>query len=289
MTQHNLAVDIKLLLIEVEKKVKAFLFRHWITILDDEAIHVVLMSPLENVSVQRSLKFSVYGDVEVKVHCKLIDCEKFMTNTDPHVPVEESTVHSFVDRIVTVVNNVRVLEVCSGYDDINFKSAWSSCPFGEIDSNPYQECRYLETFRSFGCSRLVNPRTWRCAECARLYGPLKRRVRSATVDEPHVQTGNTYLTEIQKLKKLEEQRKRLDSANRKIARLQARIQQLLQKEGVQVENSLSKDLSDILSDRNLTINQSVTSVQPMVLQHSQHKITTGHPNYYSSVANDMKF
>ncbi|KAK3925604.1 Transposable element P transposase [Frankliniella fusca] len=183
--------------------------------------------------------------------------DPYLTETLPPLPLDASTVDYFVDRVVTIVNNVRKMEICPGYDDEKYQVAWPVCPFGEKDTNPYRECRYSETFRSHTCLRLVGKKKWRCSECAKLYKPLKRRTAAAAMETRKSKTANKYLTESKMLIKLQEQRQELDKARKKIVRLHSKMEVMIKKEGIAVEQSMSDALSEILSDSKITPAQSI--------------------------------
>ena len=104
------------LFLEVRKKVDVFLPRRWIAIVDRTVFRLVYISAQNNISIQRKVDISANVKTELYVHC-----------------------HDFVDRVVTIMNNFRKMEICSGYDELKYQPAWTSCPYGEIDRNPYQE------------------------------------------------------------------------------------------------------------------------------------------------------
>ena len=161
-------------------------------------------------SIQRTLLFLPNGGVELYVHWQLISVNSYLCDVIPPLPLQPESVNYFVDRAILIVNKVREMEVCSGFDKESYKSVWASCPFGKIDENPYDESRYIETFRSNTCSRIVvNPQKWRCSECSELFHPLRRRFHSAAV-QPSPFTNNIFLTEEQQLKKLAEQHRELE-------------------------------------------------------------------------------
>lgn len=225
-------------------------------------MQVVYMSLQNAAAVQRSLKVTPDGKVELFVHCRPINVDQFVSeNMDPPMPLDKDSVNSYVDRIVTIVNNVRGASVCSGYDEEKFQHVWSVCPFGEVDKNPYQECRYIETIRSPSCKGLVNARKWRCTECQKLYAPLRRRAAAAASEERHVNTANKYLTEEQRLKKLQEQRAEIEKLRKKNYRLQQRMREVIEKKGVQIDSGISDDLFSIASD-----NPNVSPAQSVFMQ-----------------------
>ncbi|KAK3919723.1 Laminin subunit gamma-3 [Frankliniella fusca] len=246
------------LLLDIKHKIDFFLPHQWLCLQDNNyVIKVVLISAQNNVSIQRSLEFSHNGDINFYVHCNPMSIDPYLTETLPPLPLDASTVDYFVDRVVTIVNNVRKMEICPGYDDEKYQVAWPVCPFGEKDTNPYRECRYSETFRSHTCLRLVGKKKWRCSECAKLYKPLKRRTAAAAMETRKSKTANKYLTESQMLIKLQEQRQELDKARKKIVRLHSKMEVMIKKEGIAVEQSMSDALSEILSDSKITPAQSI--------------------------------
>ena len=100
------------------------------------------LSLQKSACVQRSLVVSPNGNVKLFVHCEEINVNPYSENLDPPMPLDEDTVNSHVDRIVSIVNSVHKMEVCSGYDEVKYQAAWSTCPFGEVDSNPFQELKH---------------------------------------------------------------------------------------------------------------------------------------------------
>ncbi|XP_052130814.1 uncharacterized protein LOC127751374 [Frankliniella occidentalis] len=247
------------LLLEIKHKIELFLPHRWLCLQadNDNVIRVVLISAQNNVSIQRSLEFTHNGDVNFFVHCNPLSIDPYLTGTLPPLPLDGSTVDYFVDRVITIVNNVRKMEICPGYDDEKYQVAWPTCPYGEKDSNPYRECRYSETFRSHACLRLVSNKKWRCSECSKLGKPLKRRTAAAAMETRKANTANKFLTESQMLNKLQEQRQELEKARKRIGRLHSKMEVLIKKEGVKVEQSMSDALSEILNDSKMTPAQSI--------------------------------
>jgi len=113
------------------------------------------MSAQDNILVQRNIVCASSGHVELYVHGQLIIVNQFLKKVPPQVPLTPSTIKKYVDRIVKLVDEVRSMEVCGGFDSEDLKPGWATCSLGEIDRNPFNECRFDETFRSFNCKRLV--------------------------------------------------------------------------------------------------------------------------------------
>lgn len=260
------------LLRDVKDKISLFLNKRFVPIIHRNSLHVVQISVHSNLSIQRTLVFHPSGRVELYVHCKQVSAEPFLDKVS--LPIElkhnEFAMNCFVDRCIEIINNVRQMEICSGFDDEKYKRVWDKCPFGKIDENPYQECRYNETFRSVTCKLLVSGDKWKCTECSKL-GPSLRRRAAVVSGDPHPCTPNIFLSEEQKLKKLEEQKRQLNAANRKITRLQKRMQDLLKKEGVNIDRQLSKDLTDILKSSDISPAQSIFMQQQVKASQLKNK------------------
>ncbi|KAJ1526448.1 hypothetical protein ONE63_009582 [Megalurothrips usitatus] len=216
------------------------------------------LSAQNNKTVQRTIEFTPCGHVEVFVHCQKISCDTFCENLDPFFALESSTVNNFVDRIVAIVNKVRDVEVCSGFDDgQKYEEVWSSCPYGKIDDNPYQECRYVQTFRSLYCLRIVKKTKWRCTECTKVGPPLIRRAKAAAQEERSKFMAKKFLTREQTLKKLSDLRSELDKTKKKLTRVRERMQEVIKKQGVGVDHDISHDLLELLNSGSITPAQSV--------------------------------
>jgi len=125
-------------------------------VLNEGAVHVFLTSAQDNISIQRNLTCSVNGKVELYVHNHPVDVNRFLKKAPASVPLTSNTVNKFVDRIVKIVEQVNAMEVCGGCDSENLKAGWSKCTLREVDGNPFNECRYSETFRSFSCKRFIS-------------------------------------------------------------------------------------------------------------------------------------
>ncbi|KAK3915658.1 Transposable element P transposase [Frankliniella fusca] len=244
-------------LLELKRKLDLFLPKRWMSLVSGEALHVIYYSNQKCFIIQRSLVVSPNGSVELFVHHELVNIEPFVNGLDPPKPLEIATINSTADRIISIVNSVWKMQVCSGYDDEKFHIAWATCKGGVIDRNPFHECRYVDTFRSTSCVKLVSGRKWRCSHCAKLYFPLRRIASAEAEKERHANTANILLTERQLLEKLANQRIELDKAKKKIYRQTARMQKLINEKGVLLDHSLSSDLEELLNNDKLTPAQSI--------------------------------
>lgn len=238
-------------------KIQLFLPQRLHAILHLDAVQVLFVSPHNNLSVQRTVVFSKDGSVRLFVHRQELSVEPFIPKDFSPVPLDGNSINEFVDIAVGIVNKVREMDICSGYDNLNYKNAWSSCNLGKEDSNPYDETRYTETFRSTTCAMLIHHRRWRCTECSALYAPLKRRSEFLAVQEPHPCTNNNIMSEKQKLKKMEDLHRQLENEKRKNAHLRENMRKLIQKEGVPVDEATANDLNNILRDADLTEAQAI--------------------------------
>ena len=245
------------LLLQVKEKLELFLYRRWLVVMDKDCFHVVYYSIQDSLVVQRSLVVSLSGDVKAFVHNEPICIDEISKDIDPAIPLEADSINNFVDGIVSVVNCFKKLQVCGGFDDQKFQPAWSSCPLGYTDKNSFKECRFVETFRSHLCLKVVQERTWRCSECKKMYGPLRRRISALEEEERHSHTSNKYLSERQMLKKMEKLQKNLRNEKKKNYTLQERMEEKIRKESVPVDNQMADDLTDILSNSNMTPAQSI--------------------------------
>ncbi|KAK3925819.1 Transposable element P transposase [Frankliniella fusca] len=246
---------------DVKRKVDPFLHRRWISVIDGNVFRMIYLSAQNNVSIQRSLEFSPDGEVELYVHCQKLSVDPYLKDSMPPIPLEYDTVNDFVDRVVCIINNVRKMEICSGYDEEKYQAGWASCPYGEIDKNPYQECRYSETFRSLSCITLVSSSKWRCQECTKLGKALKRRALGAEMDSRPICTNDKFLTEEQKLKKLMDQRQKIRNIKQQVSRQHLKMQEMIRKSGIQVEQTMSDELQEILKE-----SDKVTPAQSVFLQ-----------------------
>jgi hypothetical protein len=265
--------DYAQLIQQAKEKLDLFLPQHWMCFNNKDNLHVVKVSLKKSACIQRSVVFHPGGHVELFVHGQPVKCDIYTAKLDPPLPLCEDTVNSFVDRSASIINSVNHMAICGGYDDQHFQDVWSVCPFGEVDKNIFEECRYVETFRAVSCSMLVPYKKWRCAECQKLYGPLRRRKEAAAAEERHPCTGNVFLTEEQRLKKLKDLRREADNLKKQHYRLQERIQEVIQKEGVTISSSLSDALTEIVNNTSISPAQSVFLQQQ--IKASQQKNSCG--------------
>jgi len=163
------------LLLEAREKLLLGLPPYWVPFVDKNGVHVMLLSRQDKKAVQRSLYCLPSGRVELSVHCRPMLIDPYLEGVCDSVILKSDTVGEFCDRIIAIVAKVRLMEICAGVDNAAYREVWSSVDLGEIDKNPYQECRYTETFHSLTCQLLVHSGKWRCKECTLLVPFMRRR------------------------------------------------------------------------------------------------------------------
>lgn len=246
---------LRALLLDVREKLVFLLPNMFVPIVDNNGIHVLMLGRRESKAVQREIFMSGSGAVKIEVHGQVYPSHNIVPK-GRQLPLTPNNVGYFVDKIVEIVNKVRILEICTGMNKEEYKEAWSSTPNGYVVSDTFKECRYKETFRSRNCSMLVEAKTWRCRECCKLLPLLKRRLNSMRSESPHPFTNNRYLDDSQKEAKLQEQGRTIKNQSRAIDRFEERYEEIMKKEQVKVDRNLSNDLLEILQASDLTENQS---------------------------------
>lgn len=170
---------------------------------------------------------------------------------DP-LSLSAASINSFVHRGVKAVNIVRSYEICAGADQSELEFLWSSDNTGVVDGNPYDESRYVKTFRSHGCSLIVPVKHWTCCECKKLIRRLKQRHKNHVQDKLTIKGRNSYMNEEQLRLKLKEQRRELKKARSRIDYLEKRVELLLKVQGVTIDKDTGEALNDILRESKLT-------------------------------------
>ncbi|KAK3924597.1 Transposable element P transposase [Frankliniella fusca] len=157
---------------------------------------------------------------------------------------------------------VRSFEICAGAQYVDYKQFWLEDSQGQIDSNPYDETHYEETFRTHKCHMLIGIRKWMCQECRRAADRFKsRRLES---EEVNPSVPNKYRSRKEMMPKLAEQQRLNKNSRAQTERLRKRFQLSLDSKGVGLDVSLEEKLLEILRDSELS------PVQQMFL-HQQFK------------------
>ncbi|KAK3909685.1 Transposable element P transposase [Frankliniella fusca] len=240
------------LIMELKTKVDLFLPCNWICVAEKRTVHLLLLSRNIEKSIQRRIGYRSDGELTVSVHGKAVDSDRFLKNLAKPGALCRNTVDSWVDFLVSLLNEVRGLEICSGIDFEDCVEAWDGFPNSYIDKNFFKESRYINTLRMNNCKLLVEPKCWRCVECSRAAPRVKRKMVSLKEDEFDIRTANIYLSTQQKLNKLKKQTQALNACKKKIERLQEKVQNLIEKEGVYVEDEMSNLMHSALKSSNLS-------------------------------------
>ncbi|KAK3918324.1 Transposable element P transposase [Frankliniella fusca] len=219
------------LLSEVNKKARLFLPNNWLSLETDVGINMLMLSRKEEKAIQRRVHYCIDGRISLSVHGKSVDIEPFLDGLCRPGYLHDGNVNSTVDFIVSVVNTVRSLEICSGAD---------------------HKCRYYETLRVNTCKFLVKPSAWRCKECNKTCDRLRKKMPALSDENPKLTTANINLTKAQSLNKLKKQKKEIAAGRKKIERLQAKVQLLLDKEGAEVDDKTSKLMCQALESQDLS-------------------------------------
>ncbi|KAK3931225.1 LOW QUALITY PROTEIN: Transposable element P transposase [Frankliniella fusca] len=240
------------LIMELKTKVDLFLPCNWICVAEKRTVHLVLLSRNIEKSIQRRIGYRSDGELTVSVHGKAVDSDRFLKNLAKPGALCRNTVDSWVDFLVSLLNEVRGLEICSGIDFEDCVEAWDGFPNSYIDKNFFKESRYINTLRMNNCKLLVEPKCWRCVECSRAAPRVKRKMVSLKEDEFDIRTANIYLSTQKKLNKLKKQTQALNACKKKIERLQEKVQNLIEKEGVYVEDEMCNLMHSALKSSNLS-------------------------------------
>lgn len=232
----------------------------WVTVPDEDGIHVLLLSRDRAKTTQRSVFFSFGGKEELMVHCKEVPqniAKDILSKGDKptNIVLNAATKRDFIDRLVTVVRRFRMYEVCVGVDDAQFMPLWGIDNSGKIDDNPYHEARYIETFRPFACEMLVPTQKYfkrRCQTCIKNKIRFQAKLPRHTEKEAPLKTANIHLDREQLVHKVERQQKELKLARAQIAKLKSKLQEAITNNGIDIGDELSNDLSSIVDSAQLT-------------------------------------
>ncbi|KAK3915278.1 tRNA (guanosine(18)-2'-O)-methyltransferase [Frankliniella fusca] len=228
----------------------------WSSIAAHSCLHLFLLSPGKPKAIQGEIILNFNGTVSIFVHCEcLLDSKILTLNPIPALDKEEN-IALFCENGLRIVKMVMNYDVCVGANHNSTRSAWHMICESYIDLNPYKEESYSKTCRSLTCHRLVkcekSKKAPRCISCSLLYKSLKKRETTLTSETPSPFTKNIHLTLPQALNKINFQHEEIRKRDRRIAYLEKTVEGLLSKEGVDIEEEVSTDLSNILSNTKLT-------------------------------------
>ena len=261
------------MLLEIHSKVSLFLPDNWIAVADGNGVNIMLLSRKEEKAIQRRFRYSANGDLSLSVHGKPYDIAAFLDGKHQPGSLTADKINSIVDFIVTITNEIRALEICSGADYLEYKEAWNDFPDSYVDHNFFQECRYVNTLRVNKCQLLVEPRRWRCTECNKAGDRLRKKIISVLKEEPNPYTADVFLTTGEKLSKIKKLNKKVEAGKKRIDRLQEKMAACIKAYGVTVDNELGELMVNALQSQNLSPNQSLFLQQQ--LKASQCKSAVG--------------
>ncbi|KAK3920082.1 Transposable element P transposase [Frankliniella fusca] len=239
--------------------IRAVLPKYWIVVAAHDSFSLMKLSFSTDPAIQRNVFITHSGVVRITVHRKQISStlqELFLQDWSENIVLTSQSQKLFVDRALAIVLNVKRYEICAGADNETFSDVWTGDSSGRVDENPYDESRYVKTFRSSGCVLLVPVEKWRCEECMKANERLRARFKFHVKEELHPNTRNDYLDPQQVSNKLQKQKNELKRARVKIDYLN-RVKELLQTDGVKIDSDLSEQLVETLRDAELTPMQSL--------------------------------
>ena len=228
---------------------------------DKRGAHLYRVSPKLPTAIQREIFLPYDGKAQIFVHCKPLPCAADVLRQAQMSKVKLSD-NSCIDQFCTWgLSIARVLEryaSCIGADILELKEVWNDIANAHVDTNPYLEQNYSETCRSNSCSLLLTlGKGKRCQPCGKLVRSLRQRRHSLLSKNPHSHTPNVYLTYQQALLKLKFQHDEIRKKDNRIAYLERRYKDLIEEDGIDVEDSLSTDLANILANTKLTPSQEI--------------------------------
>ncbi|KAK3910209.1 Endothelial protein C receptor [Frankliniella fusca] len=209
-------------------------------------------------TIRKELFISFGGNVLVYVHCVLLPSfhKLFGLPSNPPVEFREESFSKYCDYCISLVKKFYQFQVCVGANDAEAREVWTEIGGGYIDSNPYREETYDETYRSASCSRLVDFRKGkRCDNCSQLMKTIARRKSFLLTPVAAPSTSNKYLSKQQANAKLELQSEIIRKKEKQIAWLRKRYQQILEAEGCNIDEDVSNFFSNVLSSSNLSQSQ----------------------------------
>jgi len=237
-------------------KLRTMLPTAWVPISDRNSFHFLLLSDSTPKAVQREVIVTYQGFVSINIHCESIFSNQRLTKV-PILPLseDEESFQLFCEKCVCVLREVMNYDVCVGANHETTKKVWHSIPQTYVDRNPYQEKSFQETCRSVSCLwlvRVVKGKAPRCENCSTVFKSLKRREEFLTSEEAHPATPNIFLTPDQVNIKLKAQHDDIRKKDKRIFYLERKLQDLLDKEGVEIESDLDTALRHILASSQLT-------------------------------------
>lgn len=159
---------------------------YWFSIVEGEGITVMLMSFGKEKAIQRRVYVSYGGNVEISVHCAPLPkffVRDIVTKAGTQIRLTNTTVKKFSEWVLAVVHVLRDFHTCTGLEHPDNRDLYMKAKDIVFDENPYQECRYNETFRSINCLKLVTSGKRRCMECSKSFSWARKRTIQDCVEK----------------------------------------------------------------------------------------------------------
>ncbi|XP_052129086.1 uncharacterized protein LOC127750738 isoform X2 [Frankliniella occidentalis] len=233
---------------------KSVLPPNWILVADRDGFNCLKLSLGDDPSVQRNVRVTHSGVLRITVHRKELppDLLKTLTRSWPSgLRLTSQSSKLFVDQVLRVVLAVRAYEVCAGADLQKYEEMWPSETSGQIDNNPYDEGRYVRTFRSSQCSMLLPVEKWSCAHSQQACERLRKKRKHFLEEVANSSTRNDNLTEAQKKQKLCQQQEALKNLKKQLHYYKS-VNLELQSSGVNIDEKLGEYFAELVRQERLS-------------------------------------
>ena len=247
-------------------KLLMFLPDQWVALVKDGGIHVGMCARSLAWVIQRSIFVSPDGKILVSVHGQeLPPGHEFWKDIQTMEPVKltSDTVNEFADTIIKTVNLLRRFEICPGVQ--KYQPAWKYAENCFVDRNAFRETRYQTTCRSESCAMLISGfLKRRCAECSSLCRVVERRFKGLSCKTPPKHKPFKDLKTPEKMKRQAQTAKELRRIRKQNQRLRDRIDGLLRKDGVFIQDEVVEDMNSILNSE--TAQAKLTPLQKIFIE-----------------------
>lgn len=240
-------------------KLRGTLPNKWIPIADSFGIHLLYLSGTCPEAVQREVVVKFNGRVSVFIHGVVIIDNKQVSSECFHnisslAAENEVNLLQFCLQCVQFAQCLLQFDVCVGANHSETHLIWDRVADSFIDKNPYRESTYVETCRSTTCEWLVKlgKGFLRCKPCNKIIKNLRVREKFLSSEDIHPNTRNDALTLDQSQLKLAMKQEQIRQKDKKIEYLSRKLEKVLDNEGVEVEESFSKELQKVLEKSKLT-------------------------------------
>jgi hypothetical protein len=203
---------------------------------------------------QRSFTITPEGHVTFYIHGQRLDQEHEVYGLKENIDLQ--SVDSAVCSVKTVVSKLRLFDVCCGVTALKYKKMWKSAANSVVDRNLFEEIRYNETCRSSKCGLVVTQSRRMCGQCVQLSKNFSQRLKAGTTSEssgskqtptPNKFKPYKYLVTPEKRARDRRKSKAIEKIKKENARLRAKLDALIQEEGVDIDGETEADLKIILN------------------------------------------